>query len=64
MEEPTNIGKTTSIVNQGKEFVIKTRYVLTRKTRARNRIIYFLEYGLLSVKRNQMIQVDFFVTYQ
>ena len=48
MKEPANIGKTTIIVNQGKSFVVKTRYTLTRKTRARNNRIYRVR--VLSVK--------------
>jgi hypothetical protein len=38
MKEPAAIGKTTTIVNQGKSFVIKIRYTWARKARAQNKI--------------------------
>jgi hypothetical protein len=31
IKEPADIGKTTISVNQGKKFVVKTRYTWTRK---------------------------------
>ena len=40
IKEPADIGKTTIIVNQGKKFVVKTRYTWTRKTRAQNILIF------------------------
>lgn len=52
MEEPADIGKITIIVNQGKEFVVKTRYTLTKKPVLE--IIFLLEYGFLSVRRKKM----------
>lgn len=78
MKEPAAIGKTTISVNQGKKFVVKTRYTWPRKTRARNskikyiRIFFvFFEYGFLSVigkKKKKLyskrIQVGFSGTYQ
>ena len=48
--EPANIGKITIIVNQGKKFVVKTRYAWTRKTRAQNNIYFSSTVD----KKNQM----------
>lgn len=48
--EPANIGKITIIVNQGKKFVVKTRYTWTRKTRAQNNIYFSSTVD----KKNQM----------
>lgn len=60
MTEPANIGKTTIIVNQGKKFVVKTRYTWTRKTRAQNNIYFSSTVN----KKIKWIQVEFYGTYQ
>lgn len=39
IKEPADIGKTTINVNQGKKFVLKTRYTWTRKTCAHKNIM-------------------------
>lgn len=54
MEEPADIGKITIIVNQGKEFVVKTRYTLTKKKPVLE-IIFLIEYGFLSVRRKKWV---------
>ena len=59
--EPANIGKITIIVNQGKKFVVKTRYAWTRKTRAQNNTYIF---RARSIKKIKWIQVEFSGTYQ
>lgn len=54
IKEPADIGKTTTIVNQGKKFVVKIRYTWARKTRAQNgkeKNRFHFEYGFLSVKK-------------
>lgn len=63
MKEPANIGKTTNSVNQGKEFVVKTRYTWTRKTRARKDII-FSSTGFVGKQKIKCIQVSFSRKYQ
>ena len=54
MKEPAAIGKTTTIVNQGKSFVIKIRYTWARKARAQNQIeknfLFDFEHEFLPVK--------------
>ena len=63
MKEPAAIGKTTTIVNQGKSFVIKIRYTWARKARAQKKNTKsFFEHGFLPVKKR--IRVVFFETYQ
>lgn len=62
MKVPANIGKTTIIVNQGKSFVVKTRYTLTRKTRARKKRISRVR--VFVGKEKKWIQVEFYGTYQ
>jgi len=37
IKKPMDIGKPVNIVNQGKEFVVKTRYTWTRKTHTRKK---------------------------
>ncbi len=59
MKEPVNIGKTTIIVNQGKKFVVKTKYTWTRKTRAPQKNMLFLSTGFIGKKVN-WIPVEFF----
>lgn len=57
MKVPANIGKTTIIVNQGKSFVVKTRYTyfdFDPKTRTREKkkllVFFFSRVRVLSVK--------------
>jgi predicted 3-demethylubiquinone-9 3-methyltransferase (glyoxalase superfamily) len=61
------MGKTTIVVNQGKEFVIKTRYTWAKKTRTQKEIDFFwvrVFVGKKNPNRIIWIQMEFSETYQ